>query len=146
MTLPLIIVESPTKARTLARFLGDRYRVEASVGHVRDLPKNAKEVPAEIKGRKWGSMAVDVENDFQPYYVVSSDRKGAIRDMKAALKGASEVLLATDPDREGESISWHLLELLKPMVPVHRIVFHEITEEAVRDAIRNARGIDRNLV
>jgi DNA topoisomerase-1 len=91
-------------------------------------------------------MAVDVENDFQAYYVVSSDRRGAIRDMKAALKGASEVLLATDPDREGESISWHLLELLKPKVPVRRIVFHEITEEAVRSAIENARGIDRNLV
>lgn len=146
MPIPLMIVESPTKARTLARFLGDRYRVEASVGHVRDLPKNAKEVPQEIKGKKWGSMAVDVENDFQAYYVVSSDRRGAIRDMKAALKGASEVLLATDPDREGESISWHLLELLKPKVPVRRIVFHEITEEAVRSAIQNARGIDRNLV
>ncbi len=146
MTIPLIIVESPTKARTLARFLGNRYRVEASVGHVRDLPKNAKEVPEAIKGKKWASMAVDVESDFQPYYVVSSDRKGAIRDMKAALKGASEVLLATDPDREGESISWPLLELLKPKVPVHRIVFHEITEEAVRSAIENARGIDRNLV
>ena len=146
MAIPLMIVESPTKARTLARFLGDRYRVEASVGHVRDLPKNAKEVPEEIKGKKWGSMAVDVENDFQAYYVVSSDRRGAIRDMKAALKGASEVLLATDPDREGESISWHLLELLKPKVPVRRIVFHEITEEAVRSAIENARGIDRNLV
>jgi DNA topoisomerase I len=146
MAIPLMIVESPTKARTLARFLGDRYRVEASVGHVRDLPKNAKEVPQEIKGKKWGSMAVDVENDFQAHYVVSSDRRGAIRDMKAALKGASEVLLATDPDREGESISWHLLELLKPKVPVHRIVFHELTEEAVRSAIQNARGIDRNLV
>jgi DNA topoisomerase-1 len=141
-----MIVESPTKARTLARFLGNRYRVEASVGHVRDLPKNAKEVPEAIKGAKWGSMAVDVDNEFTPYYVISSDRKGTIRELKAAVKDASEILLATDPDREGESISWHLLELLKPKVPVRRIVFHEITEEAVRSAIQNARGIDRNLV
>jgi DNA topoisomerase-1 len=146
MANPMIIVESPAKARTLARFLGNRYRVEASVGHVRDLPKNAKEVPEAIKGEKWGSMAVDVDNEFKPYYVISSDRKGTIRELKTAVKDASEILLATDPDREGESISWHLLELLKPKVPVRRIVFHEITEEAVRSAIQNARGIDRNLV
>ena len=146
MTIPLIIVESPTKARTLSGFLGDRYRVMASVGHVRDLPNNASEVPEAIKGKEWGSMAVDVDNDFQPHYVISSDRRGTIRDMKAALKGASEVLLATDPDREGESISWHLLELLKPKVPVRRIVFHEITEEAVLGAIEHSREIDRNLV
>jgi DNA topoisomerase-1 len=146
MPIPLLIVESPTKARTLSGFLGNRYCVMASVGHVRDLPKNAKEVPEAIKGRKWGSMAVDVDNDFQPYYVISSDRKGTIRELKAAVKDASEVLLATDPDREGESISWHLLELLKPKVPVRRIVFHEITEEAVLDAIKNSRDLDRNLV
>ena len=146
MTIPLIIVESPTKARTLSGFLGNRYRVMASIGHVRDLPNNASEVPDAIKGKEWGSMAVDVEHDFQPHYVISSDRRGTIRDMKAALKGASEVLLATDPDREGESISWHLLELLKPKVPVRRIVFHEITEEAVSGAIEHSREIDRNLV
>jgi DNA topoisomerase I len=146
MAFSLLIVESPTKARTLSGFLGDRYRVMASVGHVRDLPNNAGEVPKAIKGEAWGSMAVDVEHDFQPHYVVSPDRKGTIRDMKAALKDASEVLLATDPDREGESISWHLLELLKPKVPVRRIVFHEITEEAVLGAIEHSRGIDRNLV
>ena len=146
MTIPLLIVESPTKARTLSGFLGNRYRVMASVGHVRDLPNNASEVPAAIKGEEWGSLGVDVDNDFQPYYVVSSDRRGTIRDIKAALKGASEVLLATDPDREGESISWHLLELLKPKVPIRRIVFHEITEEAVLGAIDDSRGIDRNLV
>ena len=140
MPIPLLIVESPAKARTLSGFLGNRYRVMASVGHVRDLPNNASEVPEAIKGKEWGAMAVDVENDFQPYYVVSSDRRGTIRDMKAALKDASEVLLATDPDREGESISWHLLELLKPKVPVRRIVFHEITEEAVRDAIDTFPG------
>mgnify|MGYP001576794930 FL=1 len=146
MPIPLLIVESPTKARTLSGFLGNRYCVMASVGHVRDLPKNAKEVPEAIKGKKWGSMAVDVDNDFQPYYVISSDRKGTIRELKAAVKDASEVLLATDPDREGESISWHLLELLKPKVPVRRIVFHEITEEAVLGAIEHSRGLDRNLV
>jgi DNA topoisomerase-1 len=146
MAIPLLIVESPTKARTLSGFLGNRYCVMASVGHVRDLPKNAKEVPESIKGKKWGSMAVDVDHDFQPHYVISSDRKGTIREMKSAVKDASEVLLATDPDREGESISWHLLELLKPKVPVHRIVFHEITEEAVLGAIRNSRELDRNLV
>ncbi len=143
---PLLIVESPTKARTLSAFLGNKYRVMASVGHVRDLPNNASEVPKEIKGEKWGSMAVDVDHDFRPHYVVSSDRKGTIRDIKAALKGASRVLLATDPDREGESISWHLLELLKPKVPVRRIVFHEITEEAVLEAIEHSRELDRNLV
>ena len=146
MAFPLLIVESPTKARTLSGFLGDRYRVMASVGHVRDLPNNASEVPRAIKGEVWGSMAVDVEHDFQPHYVVSSDRKGTIRDMKAALKDASEFSLPTDPDREGESISWHLLELLKPKVPVRRIVFHEITEEAVLSAIEHSREIDRNLV
>ena len=142
MPIPLLIVESPTKARTLSGFLGNRYRVMASVGHVRDLPNNASEVPEAIKDKEWGSMAVDVENDFQPYYVISPNRKGTIRDMKTALKGASEVLLATDPDREGESISWHLLELLKPKMPVRRIVFHEITEEAVLDAIEHSRDIE----
>jgi DNA topoisomerase-1 len=146
MAIPLLIVESPTKARTLSGFLGNRYRVMASVGHVRDLPNNASEVPAAIKGEEWGSLGVDVDHDFQPHYVVSSDRRGTIRDIKAALKGASEVLLATDPDREGESISWHLLELLKPKVPVRRIVFHEITEEAVLAAIEHSRELDRNLV
>ena len=146
MPVPLLIVESPTKARTLARFLGKRFRVEASVGHVRDLPNSAAEVPEAIKGKKWSSLAVDVENDFRPHYVVPPDRRGTIRELKAALKGASELLLATDPDREGESISWHLLEVLKPKVPVRRIVFHEITEEAVREAIAHSRDLDRNLV
>ena len=146
MPRSLVVVESPAKARTLSGFLGDRYRVMASVGHVRDLPNNASEVPKAIKDKEWGSMAVDVENDFRPHYVVSSNRRGTIRDMKAAMKDASEVLLATDPDREGESISWHLLELLKPKTPVRRIVFHEITEEAVRDAIEHSRELDRNLV
>ena len=146
MSKPLVIVESPAKARTLARLLGDSYRVEASVGHVRDLPENASEVPAEIRDKPWGRLGVDVDNGFRPYYVVARDKAGRIRDLRAAVKDAPEVLLATDPDREGESISWHLRELLKPRVPVRRIEFHEITEEAVRRAIDEARDIDLQLV
>jgi DNA topoisomerase-1 len=146
LTKPLVIVESPAKARTLARFLSDDYRVEASVGHVRDLPENASEVPAEIKDKPWGRMGVDVENGFRPYYVVARDKAGTIRGLRTALRDAPEVLLATDPDREGESISWHLREVLKPKVPVRRIEFHEITEEAVRKSIEEARDIDLKLV
>ena len=146
MSKSLVIVESPAKARTLARLLGDEYRVEASVGHVRDLPENASEVPAGIKDKPWGRMGVDVDHDFKPYYVVSRDKASTIRDLRAAVKDAPEVLLATDPDREGESISWHLREVLKPTVPVRRIEFHEITLEAVRRAIADARDIDLQLV
>ena len=146
MSKPLVIVESPAKARTLARLLGDEYRVEASVGHVRDLPGDASEVPAEIRDKPWGRLGVDIENGFRPYYVVARDKASRIRDLRAAVKDAPEVLLATDPDREGESISWHLRELLKPKVPVRRIEFHEITEEAVRRAIEDARDIDLQLV
>ena len=146
MSKPLVIVESPAKARTLARLLGDDYRVEASIGHVRDLPENASEVPAGIKDKPWGRMGVDVDNGFRPYYVVPRDKAARIRDLRAALKDAPEVLLATDPDREGESISWHLREVLKPTVPVRRIEFHEITEEAVRRSIDEARDIDLQLV
>ncbi len=146
MSKALVIVESPAKARTLARLLGDEYRVEASIGHVRDLPENASEVPAGIKDKPWGRMGVDVDNDFKPYYVVSRDKASRIRDLRAAVKDAPEVLLATDPDREGESISWHLREVLKPTVPVRRIEFHEITLEAVRRAIAEARDIDLQLV
>ncbi|HEX7224772.1 MAG TPA: type I DNA topoisomerase [Candidatus Limnocylindria bacterium] len=146
MSKPLVIVESPAKARTLTRLLGDRYRVEASVGHVRDLPENASEVPASIKDKPWGRMGVDIDHDFQPYYVISRDKTSRIRDLRAAVKDAPEVLLATDPDREGESISWHLLEVLKPTGLVRRIEFHEVTEEAVLRAIDEAREIDLQLV
>ncbi len=146
MAKPLVIVESPAKARTLARLLGDEYRVEASIGHVRDLPENASEVPAEIKDKAWGSMAIDVDNGFRPYYVIARDKAGRIRELRSAVKDAPEVLLATDPDREGESISWHLREVLKPQVPIRRIVFHEITEEAIRAAIEDSRDIDLKLV
>src|SRR3990170_6501362 len=141
MAKPLVIVESPAKAKTLGRFLGAKYRVEASYGHIRDLHESAADVPKEIKEKEWGRLGVDVESDFTPYYVVSTDKKKQVAHLKAAVKEASAVLLATDPDREGESISWHLREVLKPKVPVRRIEFHEITEEAVRKSIEEARDI-----
>src|SRR4029453_15222285 len=144
--VPLVIVESPAKARTLSRFLGKKYRVEASYGHIRDLPESAAEVPAEIKDKSWGRLGVDTDGDFTPYYVVPSDKKKYVQALKAAMKDASEVILATDPDREGESISWHLKELLKPKVKVRRIVFHEITEEAIKEALLGAHDVDENLV
>ena len=146
MAKTLVIVESPTKARTLERFLGDRYVVKSSFGHVRDLPDSASQVPEEIKKKKWGRIGVDTEGDFKPYYVVPDDKRKNVAELKAALKGASSVMLATDPDREGESISWHLLEVLKPKVPVKRIVFHEITKKAVEQAILEAHDVDDNLV
>ncbi|MCX6552724.1 MAG: type I DNA topoisomerase [Acidobacteria bacterium] len=146
MAKPLVIVESPAKAKTLSRFLGDEYRIEASYGHVRDLPEKASEVPAEIRKQAWGRLGVDVEGDFTPYYVIPADKKKQVLALKAALKDASALFLATDPDREGESISWHLREILKPKVPVRRIVFHEITEDAIREALATAHDLDENLV
>jgi DNA topoisomerase-1 len=143
---PLIIVESPAKAKTLGRFLGAKYRVEASYGHIRDLPESAAEVPREIKEKDWGRLGVDVESDFTPYYVVPADKRKQVAHLKTAVKEASEILLATDPDREGESISWHLAQVLKPKVPIRRIVFHEITEEAVREALENPSDVNENLV
>jgi DNA topoisomerase-1 len=143
---PLVIVESPAKAKTLGRFLGNKYRVEASYGHIRDLPESASDVPKEIKAKDWGRLGVDVEQDFTPYYVVPSDKRKQVAHLKTAVKDASELLLATDPDREGESISWHLTQVLKPRVPVRRIVFHEITEDAVREALDNPADVNENLV
>src|SRR4026207_2052659 len=143
---PLVIVESPAKAKTLGRFLGNRYRVEASYGHIRDLPESAAEVPKDIKDKEWGRLGVDVERDFTPYYVVPNDKKKQVAHLKTAVKDASELLLATDPDREGESISWHLTQVLKPRIPVRRIVFHEITEDAVREALDNPADVNENLV
>jgi len=145
-TKPLVIVESPAKAKILGRFLGNKYRVEASYGHIRDLPESASEVPKEIKEKEWGRLGVDVDQDFTPYYVVPTDKRKQVAHLKTAIKEASELLLATDPDREGESISWHLTQVLKPKVPVHRIVFHEITEEAVNEALKNPGDVDENLV
>jgi DNA topoisomerase-1 len=146
MAKPLVIVESPAKAKTLGRFLGSKYRVEASFGHIRDLPESAASVPKEIKEKEWGRLGVDVDNDFTPYYVVSPEKKKQVAHLKTAIKEASELLLATDPDREGESISWHLTQVLKPKVPVRRIVFHEITEDAVREALDNPADVNENLV
>ncbi|MFQ5477789.1 MAG: type I DNA topoisomerase [Candidatus Binatia bacterium] len=146
MNRRLVIVESPTKARTLRRFLGDGYIVESSVGHVRDLPGNASEVPAKYKKEKWARLGVDVENDFAPLYVVSPEKKKVISDLKKKLQQADELLLATDEDREGEAISWHLVQLLKPKIPTRRMVFHEITREAVLQAIEETREVDENLV
>jgi DNA topoisomerase I len=141
-----VIVESPTKAVSLAKFLGAGYVVESSRGHVRDLPTGAAEVPAKYKGEKWARTGVNIEADFEPLYVVAADKKATIRDLKAKLKDADELYLATDEDREGEAIAWHLLDELKPKVPVKRMVFHEITPEAIRAAVENTRELDTDLV
>jgi DNA topoisomerase-1 len=143
---PLVIVESPTKANKIAGYLGSGYVVEASVGHIRDLPRNAADVPAEHKGASWARLGVDVDNSFEPLYVVSPDRKQQVSRLKQLVKNASEVYLATDEDREGEAIAWHLVDTLKPRVPVRRMVFHEITPEAIARAVANPRELDTALV
>ncbi|MBY8855831.1 type I DNA topoisomerase [Nocardia sp. CA2R105] len=142
----LVIVESPTKARKIAPYLGRGYVVEASVGHIRDLPRGAADVPAKYKGQSWARLGVDVDHDFEPIYVVSPDKKAKVSELKNLLKDADELYLATDPDREGEAIAWHLLETLKPKVPVRRMVFHEITEPAIRAAAADTRELDNDLV
>jgi DNA topoisomerase I len=142
----LVIVESPTKARTIRKFLGDDYIVEASMGHVRDLPSSAAEIPASVKGESWARLAVDVDNDYQPVYVVPADKKKIVASLKKQLKECDVLYLATDEDREGESIGWHLLELLKPKVPTHRMVFHEITREAIERALASPREVNEQLV
>ncbi|KGG26910.1 DNA topoisomerase I [Prochlorococcus sp. MIT 0702] len=142
----LVIVESPTKARTIRGFLPKDFRVEASMGHVRDLPNNASEIPAAQKGQKWANLGVNTTADFEPLYVVPKDKKKVVKELKAALKDADQLLLATDEDREGESISWHLLQLLAPKVPVKRMVFHEITKEAIAKALDQPRDLDMELV
>ena len=142
----LVIVESPAKAKTIQKYLGPDYDVEASVGHVRDLPERAIDVPAAIKKQPWGRMAIDVADDFTPYYVVSAKKKERVAELKRKLADADELLLATDEDREGEAIAWHLLEILRPTVPVKRMVFHEITPEAIRHAAESTRDLDMQLV
>jgi DNA topoisomerase I len=142
----LVIVESPAKARTISGFLGRGYVVESSIGHIRDLPNNASEVPAKYKGEPWGRLGVNVDDGFTPVYVVPADKKKQITKLKALLKDADELFLATDEDREGEAIAWHLLDELKPKVPVHRMVFHEITPEAIAAAVANPRSINDDLV
>ena len=146
MTHTLVIVESPTKAKTIRGFLPKDFRVEASMGHVRDLPNNASEIPAAHKGEKWANLGVNTAKDFEPLYVVPKDKKKIVKELKEALKGADRLLLATDEDREGESISWHLLQLLAPKVPVKRMVFHEITKEAIGRALDATRELDMELV
>ncbi|MCK6212442.1 type I DNA topoisomerase [Georgenia sp. EYE_87] len=141
----LVIVESPAKARTIGGYLGPDFEVEASVGHIRDLPQPS-ELPAEMKKGPYGKFAVDVEGDFDPYYVVDSDKKKKVAELKRALKDSDELYLATDEDREGEAIAWHLLDVLKPKVPVKRMVFHEITREAIGRALENTRDLDTRLV
>ena len=142
----LVIVESPAKARTISRFLGSGYTVEASVGHVRDLPEGAKQVPADLKKEEWAYLGVNVEDDFKPIYIVPPGKKQQVAKLRKLLRESKELYLATDEDREGEAISWHLLELLKPKVPVHRLVFHEITKEAIAEALEQPRQIDESLV
>jgi DNA topoisomerase-1 len=142
----LVIVESPTKARTIRNFLPNGYRVEASMGHVRDLPQSASEIPEAVKKEKWAQLGVNVESDFEPLYIVPKDKKKVVKTLQDALNGASELVLATDEDREGESISWHLTQVLKPKVPVKRMVFHEITNEAIQAALNNCRTVDDQLV
>ncbi len=144
--MKLVIVESPAKAKTIAGYLGKEFVVESSIGHVRDLPHNAAEIPAKYKAEPWSRLGVDVDNDFQPLYVVDSRKKKVVSDLKAKLKNADELLLATDEDREGEAIAWHLREVLQPKVPVRRMVFHEITRPAIERALTQTRDIDDDLV
>src|SRR5687768_9707819 len=146
MSKKLVIVESPAKAKTIAGYLGKDYVVESSIGHIRDLPNRASEIPEKFKKESWARLGVDVENEFEPLYVVDSDKKGKVNDLKKLLKGADELLLATDEDREGEAIAWHLLEVLQPKVPVRRMVFHEITREAIQKALGETREVDQRLV
>jgi DNA topoisomerase I len=142
----LVVVESPTKAKTIRSFLPEGYRVAASMGHVRDLPETASEIPADVKSAEWARLGVNVADDFQPLYVVPGSKKKVVSELRGLLKEADALILATDEDREGESIGWHLLEVLKPRVPVSRIVFHEITPEAIREALASPRRVDDNLV
>ncbi|NIH98102.1 DNA topoisomerase-1 [Mycolicibacterium fluoranthenivorans] len=141
-----MIVESPTKARKIAGYLGSNYVVESSRGHIRDLPRNAADVPAKYKSEPWARLGVNVDDNFEPLYIVSPDKKATVAELKDLLKGVDELYLATDGDREGEAIAWHLLETLKPRIPVKRMVFHEITEPAIRAAAENPRDLDIDLV
>jgi len=142
----LVIVESPNKARTISKFLGAGFTVEASVGHIRDLGANKKDVPAEFQDESWAYLAVNVEDQFKPFYTVPTEKKKQVKKLRDMLKEADRLYLATDEDREGEAISWHLAEILKPKVPVHRLVFHEITKEAIDEAIASPRDIDEGMV
>ena len=146
MARSLVIVESPAKARTIGKLLGSAYHVEASIGHVRDLPRKAAEIPESLKGEPWARLGVRINKDFEPLYIVPAEKKAQIKKLKELLADANALYLATDEDREGESISWHLLEVLKPRVPVKRLVFHEITAPAINNALSHPRAVDLNLV
>ncbi|MFD1539020.1 type I DNA topoisomerase [Nonomuraea guangzhouensis] len=145
-TRRLVIVESPAKAKTIMGYLGAGYMVESSIGHIRDLPERADDIPEKFKGEPWARLGVNVENEFEPLYVVNPDKRSQVSKLKQLLKDADELYLATDEDREGEAIAWHLREVLKPKVPVHRMVFHEITPQAIRDAVANPRDLNLRLV
>jgi len=136
----LVIVESPAKARTISKFLGRGYTVEASIGHIRDLPQGSKELPAEFKKEKWAYLGVNVDDNFTPVYIIPPGKKQQVAKLKALLKDCDQLYLATDEDREGEAISWHLVEVLRPKVPIKRLVFHEITDEAIHDALATFDG------
>lgn len=142
----LVVVESPTKARTIRNFLPSDYDVEASMGHIRDLPASASEIPDELRDKPWAKLGVNITDGFEPIYVVPSEKQKVVRQLRAALKSSDELFIATDEDREGESIGWHLVEVLSPSIPVKRMVFHEITQEAIERALEETRGIDKNLV
>src|SRR6201993_189766 len=142
----LVIVESPAKARTIKGYLGDDFVVESSVGHIRDLPERAADIPEEYKKEKWARLGVNVADEFRPLYIVDPEKKKRVSELKKLLKNADELLLATDEDREGEAIAWHLLEVLKPKVPVRRMVFHEITKDAIEQALDETREVDERLV
>ncbi|MBL9077885.1 MAG: type I DNA topoisomerase [Planctomycetes bacterium] len=143
---PLVIVESPAKARTIGKFLGSAYRIEASIGHIRDLPGDASEVPAALKKEKWAKLGIDVDNDFKTLYVVPADKRDHLKKLKSMVQDAPVLYLATDEDREGESISWHLVQELQPKCETRRLVFHEITKSAILEALENPRQIDMDLV
>jgi DNA topoisomerase-1 len=142
----LVIVESPAKAKKIAGYLGPDYEVLASVGHVRDLVAKKSDLPLAERKKPWAKLAVDVDDGYKAFYIVHESKKATIKALKAALKNSDELLLATDEDREGEAISWHLMEVLQPKVPVKRMVFNEITKEAIQEAVSNPRDVDMDLV
>jgi DNA topoisomerase-1 len=144
--IKLVIVESPAKARKIGGYLGDGYVVEASVGHIRDLPQRAADIPKEYKKIAWAKEGVDIENDFAPLYVINPDKKAKVAELKELMKNAEELILATDEDREGEAIAWHLVEVLEPKIPIKRMVFNEITKEAIQDAVEHTRDLDYHLI
>ena len=148
MAKKLVIVESPAKAKTIGSYLGPDFEVLASIGHIRDLHPNAKGLPEELRKKWWADYSVDVDNDFEAIYEVPPEKSQQVSRLRQAMKGKEELILATDEDREGESISWHLLQTLKPAkaVKVSRIAFHEITKQAIQEALQNPRQIDKDLV